>query len=87
MFSSAIHNISFLQSKADYSMLTHKCGQSFTVILLYIDDMILIGNDDAAIRDLKHFLGNYFKIKDLGALKYFVRVEIAWSKSGISFCQ
>jgi hypothetical protein len=87
MFSSAIHNIGFLQSKADYSMLTHKCGQSFIVILLYDDDMILIGNDDAAIRDLKHFLGNYFKIKDLGALKYFIRVEIGWSMSGISFCQ
>ena len=68
-------------------MFTHKHGQSFTVILLYVDDMILIGNDDTAIHDLKHFLGNYFKIKDLGPLKYFLGVEIARSKSGISFCQ
>jgi hypothetical protein len=86
-FSSAIQNIGFLQSKADYSMFTYKHGHSFTIILLYVDDMILTGNDDAAIRDLKHFPDNCFKIKDLGPLKYFLGVEIARSKSGISFCQ
>ncbi|XP_034197667.1 uncharacterized mitochondrial protein AtMg00810-like [Prunus dulcis] len=73
--------------RADYSMFTHKHGKSFTVILLYVDDMIITGNDDDAIRDLKHFLGTCFKIKDLGPLKYFLGVEIARSKSGISFCQ
>ncbi|VVA41779.1 PREDICTED: Retrovirus-related Pol poly from transposon, partial [Prunus dulcis] len=86
-FSSAIQNIGFSQSRADYSMFTHKHGKSFTVILLYVDDMIITGNDDDAIRDLKHFLGTCFKIKDLGPLKYFLGVEIARSKSGISFCQ
>ncbi|CAL9007107.1 unnamed protein product, partial [Prunus brigantina] len=86
-FSSAIQNIGFSQSRADYSMFTHKHGKSFTIILLYVDDMIITGNDDDAIRNLKHFLGTCFKIKDLGPLKYFLGVEIARSKSGISFCQ
>ncbi|KAI5330645.1 hypothetical protein L3X38_030043 [Prunus dulcis] len=86
-FSSAIQNIGFFQSKADYSMFTQTRGKSFTTILLYVDDMIITGNNDDAIRDLKHFLGTCFKIKDLGPLKYFLGVEIARSKSGISFCQ
>jgi len=37
--------------------------------------------------DLKHFLVTYFKIKNFGSLKYFLGVEIARSKSDISFCQ
>ncbi|CAL2258509.1 unnamed protein product [Prunus armeniaca] len=73
------------KSLYDYSMFTQTRGKSFTVILLYVDDMIITGNDDDAIRDLKHFLGTCFKIKDLGPLKYFLGVEIARSKSGISF--
>lgn len=86
-FSSAIQNIWFLHSKADYSMFTQTRNQSFTVILLYVDDMIITGNDNVAIQDLKQFLSNSFKIKDLGPLKYFLGVEIARSKTGISFCQ
>jgi hypothetical protein len=68
-------------------MFTQTQGKSFTVILLYVDDMIITGNNDAAIQDLKHFLSTRFKIKDLDPLKYFLGVEIARSKSGISFCQ
>ena len=67
-------------------MFTQTHGKSFTVILLYVDDMIITGNNDTAIRDLKHFLSTRFKIKNLGLLKYFLGVEIARSKSGISFC-
>ena len=37
--------------------------------------------------DLKHFLVTCFKIKKFRPLKYFLGVEIARSKSGISFCQ
>ncbi|KAI5342445.1 hypothetical protein L3X38_010320 [Prunus dulcis] len=58
-------------------MFTQTRGKSFTVILLYVDDMIITGNDDDVIQDLKHFLGTCFKIKDLGPLKYFLGVEIA----------
>ncbi|VVA32609.1 PREDICTED: Retrovirus-related Pol poly from transposon, partial [Prunus dulcis] len=34
-----------------------------------------------------HFLGSQFRIKDLGSLKYFLGVEVARSKTGISICQ
>jgi hypothetical protein len=49
-------------------MFTQRRGHSFTVILLYIDDMIITRNDNNAIRDLKHFLNTCFKIEDLGPL-------------------
>ena len=62
-------------------------GDSFTTILLYVDNMIIIGNDDKSINGVNEFLGSCFKIKDLGPLKYFLGVEVARSKIGISINQ
>ncbi|CAL2277125.1 unnamed protein product [Prunus armeniaca] len=86
-FSSTICGIGFKQSRADYSLFTQVHGSSLTIILLYVDDMIITGNDEDVICKLKHFLGNQFRIKDLGPLKYFLGVEVARSKTGISICQ
>ena len=63
------------------------CGDSFTAILLYFDEMIVTGNGPNAINDVKNFLGSQFKLKDLGALKYFLIIEIAQSQKGICINQ
>ncbi|XP_021817980.1 uncharacterized protein LOC110760102 [Prunus avium] len=49
--------------------------------------MIITENDEEAICKLKHFLGSQFRIKYQGPLRYFLGVEVARSKSGISICQ
>ena len=49
--------------------------------------MIITGNNGEMIDDLKKFLNNQFRIKDLGPLKFFLGVEVACSKAGISICQ
>ena len=83
-FSSTIQEVGFQQSHADYSLFTKVCGHSITVVLLYVDDMIIAGNNEEAISQLKQFLSGCFRIKDLGPLKYFLGVEVARSKAGIS---
>jgi hypothetical protein len=48
-FSIAIKRARFQQSKVDYSLLTKVRGVSFTVVLLYVDDMIITKNDKTVI--------------------------------------
>lgn len=72
---------------ADYSLFTKVRGKSFIAVLIYVDDMIITGNDEAAIHDLKQFLQSHFRLKDLGHLKYFLGVEVARSYQGISISQ
>lgn len=43
---------------------------------LYVDDMIITGNDDAGIFDLKRSLSQHFEMKDLNRLNYFLGLEI-----------
>ena len=59
-------------------------GSLFTALLVYVDDMIITGNDPACVVSLKSALDQKFGIKDLGSLKYFLGLEIARNKTGIS---
>ncbi|XP_041003883.1 uncharacterized mitochondrial protein AtMg00810-like [Juglans microcarpa x Juglans regia] len=56
-------------------------------LLVYVDDVLLVSDDLQQIQLLKKFLHDQFTIKDLGPLKYFLGLEIARSKTGISLCQ
>ncbi|KAM1627395.1 hypothetical protein ACFX1R_017067 [Malus domestica] len=86
-FSTAIQTAGFVQSKADYSLFTHRKGKSFTALLIYVDDIVITGNNMAAISSLKRFLHSRFRIKDLGDLKYFLGIEVSRSHKGISLSQ
>ncbi|RVW70673.1 Retrovirus-related Pol polyprotein from transposon RE1 [Vitis vinifera] len=86
-FSTAIQAAGFVQSKADYSLFTYRKDKSFTALLIYVDDILITGNDVNAIVALKQFLHSHFRIKDLGDLKYFLGIEVSRSKKGISISQ
>ena len=45
-------------------------------ILVYVDDMVMAGKDEASLQKVKDELGTKFKIKDLGKLKYFLGMTI-----------
>ena len=68
-------------------MFTCRNGKSFTALLIYVDDILIMGNDLTIISALKLFLHSHFRIKDLGHLKYFLGFEICRSKKGISISQ
>lgn len=47
-------------------------SHAIVLLLLYVDDMIITGNDSQAIFDLQCCLSMRFKMKNLGPLNYFL---------------
>lgn len=79
--------LGYTQSKSDYFLYIKSNGLQFTVILLYVDGLVLGGTNVDEITNIKTLLHNKFSIKDLGVLKYFLSFEVSRSKEGITLCQ
>ena len=56
-------------------------------LLVYVDDIILAGDNAKHISEVKVFLNRKFKIKDLGRLSFFLGLEVTRSKRGIHINQ
>ncbi|GKC06151.1 putative RNA-directed DNA polymerase [Tanacetum coccineum] len=55
-------------------------GCVFVVLLIYVDDIIISGNDASEIENIKTFFRSKIQIKDLGKLKYFLGIKYVGCK-------
>ncbi|KAL0367073.1 UNVERIFIED_CONTAM: Retrovirus-related Pol polyprotein from transposon RE1 [Sesamum radiatum] len=78
-FTKAVIKIEFQQSRVDRSLFTYKNGERLVVALIYVDDVILTGNDANKIQEVNVYFNKNFGMKDLGSLKYFLGIEVARS--------
>ena len=85
--SKALQEYGFRQSYSDYSLFTLHHEDIRLNVLVYVDDLIISGNDHEAIVKFKTYLSVCFHMKDLGTLKYFLGVEVARNPEGIFLCQ
>ena len=51
--------------------------------MVYVDDILLTGNDHNCIAELKEVLYKKFGLKDLGSLRYFLGLEVVRNENGI----
>lgn len=84
---SSFISLGYVQSLFDYSLFVNSRVSHITILLIYVDDIVLTGDDIDEIHSFKAFLDSTFKIKDLGPLQFFLGLEVAHSKKGISLNQ
>ena len=86
-FNSTISQHSFSSSSFYTALFLRRFGHGITILLLYVDDIIITGDDMHGIQYLKHFLGRQFEMKDLGPLNYFLGLEVSSSANGYYLTQ
>ncbi|KAI3743386.1 hypothetical protein L1987_61094 [Smallanthus sonchifolius] len=86
-FTTVLLDMGFIQAKADHSLFLYKHESIFVAALIYVDDVLVVGNNMATIQHTKSQLNDLFSIKDLGPLKYFLGIEVARTKDGMVLSQ
>lgn len=76
-------SLGYKQFAADHSLFVKSSPPLITILLVYVDDLVLAGNSMTEITTVKQVLDSKFRIKDLGALRFFLGFEVARSKQGL----
>ncbi|GJZ41076.1 ribonuclease H-like domain-containing protein [Tanacetum coccineum] len=71
----------------DFSLFVKNDNDVMLILLVYVDDIIVTGNNVDGINKFKQFLGTKFWIKNIGKLKYFLGIEVLDIDNGISLTQ
>jgi hypothetical protein len=77
----------FANSKSDASLFVYRNQGVILYFLVYVDDLIITGNDNSFISYFLQALSTRFSIKDLGDLNYFLGVEVLPSSAGLLLTQ
>ncbi|KAL7278680.1 hypothetical protein ACG7TL_007682 [Trametes sanguinea] len=56
-------------------------GEKVTIVVLYVDDLLLLGDDRQHIKQVKDALKKQYKMTDLGAVKRFLGLRISRNRT------
>ncbi|KAF7810522.1 putative mitochondrial protein [Senna tora] len=74
-------------ASADSNLFVKVRGGRVAAVLVYVDDLIITGDDEAEIQQVRANLSVRFQMKELGELKHFLGLEVDRSKEGLFLCQ
>ncbi|CAN6573029.1 unnamed protein product [Malus baccata var. baccata] len=78
-FTQVMRRIGYYQSHLDHTLFVKRESGKVTALIIYVDDMIITGDDSEEMVKLEQNLAAEFEMKSLGDLKYFLGVEVARS--------
>jgi hypothetical protein len=75
-FDTCILSLGFVRSKVDHCIYSKEEGGCFIYVALYVDGMLLIGNNMNVIEEVKKKISSKFDMKYLGAANFILGMEI-----------
>ena len=80
-FSEVVKGFGFIKNKEEPCVYKKESGSSFAFLIMYVDDILLIGNDISMLESVKTSLKNSFSMKNLGEAAYILGIKIYRDRS------
>src|SRR3954462_6993518 len=80
-FDKVIKSFGFIQTYGEACVYKKVSGSSVAFLILYVDDILLIGNDIELLDSIKAYLNKSFSMKDLGEAAYILGIKIYRDRS------
>ena len=76
-FHNTIVSNDFTMINEDHCVYTKRDKDKFIVLSLYVDNILIVGNDKDFIKHVKEWLSSNFEMKDMGEAVYILGVMIS----------
>ena len=80
-FGEVVKEFGFIKNEQESCVYKKESGSSLVFPILYVDDILLIGNDITMLESVKTSLKNSFSMKDLGEAAYILGIKIYRDRS------
>lgn len=80
-FDEKIKEFDFIRCEEDPCVYKKFSGSKVAFLVLYVDDILLIGNDIPMLESVKEWLKKCFSMKDLGKAEYILGIKIYRDRS------
>ncbi|XP_031101887.1 uncharacterized protein LOC116005790 [Ipomoea triloba] len=80
-------SVGFKASKTDASLFYYSAGDSQVFLLVYVDDILLMGSDSILVYELMKWLASKFKLRDIGTPSVFLEIETMPFERGLLLSQ
>ncbi|KAK8510716.1 hypothetical protein V6N12_067166 [Hibiscus sabdariffa] len=80
-FNEAIQEFGFIRNEDEPCVYKKFSGSIVSFLILYVDDILIIGNDIPTLQSIKTWLSSCFSMKDLGEAAYILGVKIYRDRS------
>ena len=80
-FDKVIKQFGFYQNTEEACIYRKEQGNAIVFLILYVDDLLLIGNDTSLLQSVKAWLSKNFSMKDLGEAAYILGIKIYRDRS------
>jgi hypothetical protein len=68
--------LGFVRRRVDHCVYNKQIFNHFIYAVLYVDDMLLVGNNIDVIKEVKSQLSSKFDMKDIGVANFILGMEI-----------
>ncbi|GJW71808.1 uncharacterized mitochondrial protein-like protein [Tanacetum coccineum] len=83
----SVRRLTSVRCRADTSLFVFTKDSCIMYLLVYVDDLILTGNNESLLTSFTTRLNQEFAIKDLGDLSYFLGLEVSYTNDGLFLSQ
>ncbi|GKF47470.1 retrotransposon protein, putative, ty1-copia subclass [Tanacetum coccineum] len=80
-FDEEIKKVGFTQNPDEPCVYLKASGSNVAFLVLYVDDILIMGNNIPMLQDVKSWLGKCFSMKDLGEATYILGIKIYRDRS------
>ena len=71
----------------DATLFVKKVGKKVVYLVVYVDDILMTGNNESYIASIKKELGKSFEMTDLGYVQYYLGIEVTQHPKSIFLSQ